>query len=164
MRPDGVATSPSCGLITCWGHSLIQRRHWYREQNGPRSRKFVSSEYLQKVRCKGSVALLCKMDSIISKGNIPFPGIGKADTKLLGKSAATPCKSAGMVNQLLTGHPLPRSHGRRYDQQNLIRFQRQLGEDVLQFAGSLLRTASLEQIVGTQHENQQVGVRWKVRR
>ena len=67
----------------------------------------------------------------------------------------------GVINELRVWDPLAQSHWRRCDQQDLASLQRDTGKEPLQPLGGLLRASSLEQVVGSQHDDQQIGVSWK---
>jgi hypothetical protein len=103
------------------------------------------------------------MYAVIGQGDVPPSGIGKADDKPLRQGLAEPGKNAGVIYELRTGHPCSLGHGRRCDQQDLASVQRDSCEEPLQFLSGPLRTTSLEQIVGPQHDDQQICVGKQVR-
>ena len=70
--------------------------------------------------------------------------------------------STGIVNELLAGYPLPQGHWRWCNEEYLALLQTDAGEKPLQLLGGLLRAVPLEQIVGPQHDNQQISVSRKL--
>jgi len=101
------------------------------------------------------------MYTIIGQRDIPVSSVGKTDPQFPGQILTAPGKGVGIVNELLAGHPFTQGHGWRCDQQELASVQDHAGEEPLQFPGSLLRASALEQIVGAQHDDQQICVLWK---
>ena len=102
-----------------------------------------------------------KADVGVKDGKIA--GIGKAGTQPLRQGLAELCESAGVINELWPGDPLAHSHWRRCNQQDLVSVQGNAREKTLQPLGGLLRASSLEQVVGSQHDDQQIGISRKVR-
>lgn len=102
------------------------------------------------------MALLREVDAVIGQGDVPFPGVCKADTHSLRQSLAEPGEGAGAVDELRTGDPLAQGHRRRCDQQDPTSIQGDAGEEPLQPPGGLFRASALEQIVGSQHDDQQI--------
>jgi len=102
------------------------------------------------------VALLREVDAIVGKGDVPFPSVGKADAHSLRQSLAEPGEGKGAVDELWGGDPLAQGHRRRCDQQDPASIQGDAGEESLQPLGGLLRASALEQIVGSQHDDQQI--------
>src|SRR5699024_1655375 len=119
--------------------------------------------YVQKSGGKDSVAFLGKMNAVIRKGNIPVSSVGKVDTKSLGQCGTVLGKGTGVVNESLVWHPFPQGHGRRGDEQHLFRKKRHFMKKTFQVFRCHLWAEALKQVVGAQHENQQIGVRGKGR-
>ena len=104
------------------------------------------------------MALLREVDAVIGKGDAPFPGVGKADAHSLRQGLTEPGKGKGAIDELRAGDPFAQGHRRRCDQQDPASIQGDAGEEPLQPPGGLLRTPALEQIVGSQHDDQQIRV------
>ena len=64
----------------------------------------------------------------------------------------------GIVNKLRAGHPRSQGHRRRGKQQDFTSIQGDAREEPIQPLSSLLRTSTLEQIVGPKHDDQQIRV------
>ena len=97
--------------------------------------------------------LLRKVDAVVGQGDIPLPGVGKADAQLLRQDLTEPGKGAGIVNELLIRHLRAPLHRRRGDQQELASLQEYAGEKPLQPFSGLSRTSALEQVVGPDHDD-----------
>ena len=108
--------------------------------------------------------LLRKMDAVVGQGYVPLSGVGKADTQLLRQGLTEPDKGPGIVNELLVGNPRAPFHRRRGDQQKFASIQGDAREEPPQPLSSLVRTSALEQVVGSQHDDQQIGISRKDRR
>ena len=102
------------------------------------------------------MALLCEVYAVIGQGDAPPSGVGKADAHSFRKGLTEPGKSAGVVYELWAGHPRSQGHRRRCDQQDFTSIHGDAGEEPLQPPGGLLRASALEQIVGSQHDDQQI--------
>ena len=72
-------------------------------------------------------------------------------------------KGVGIVNELLIRHPRAPFHRRRGNQQDLASIQGDAGEEPLQPLSGLFRASALEQVVGPEHDDQQIGISRKVR-
>lgn len=96
----------------------------------------VSFEHLQKSCGKGLVPLLCEVYAVISQGNVPRSGIGKADAHLLCQGLTELGEGMGVINELLIGNPCPQGYRRRCNQEDLLSVQGDAGEESLQpFSG-----------------------------
>ena len=102
------------------------------------------------------MSLLREVDAVIGKRDVPFPGVGKADAHSLRQGLTEPGEGAEVVDELRAGDPFAQGHRRRCDQQDPASIQRNACEEPLQPLGGLLRTSALEQIVGSQHDDQQI--------
>ena len=103
--------------------------------------------------------LLRKMDAVVGQGYVPLSSVGKADTQLLRQGLTEPGKGPGIVNELLlVGNPRAPFHRRRGDHQDLASIQGDAREEPLQPLSGLLRTSTLEQIVGSEHDDQQISI------
>lgn len=104
------------------------------------------------------MALLREMYAVIGHGDVPVPGVSKANTQPPGRVSTALIKRAGAIDELLVQYPLSQRHGRRCDQQELVPKQINSREEALQLPNSVFGTASLEQVVGSQHDDQQICV------
>ena len=109
------------------------------------------------------MSLLRKVYAVIGQWDVPLSGVGKADAHSLCQNPAELGEGAGAVNELLTWYPRSQGHRWRCDQQDFALIQGEAGEEPLQPLDGLLRASTLEQIVGAQHNDQQVAVIWESR-
>ena len=107
--------------------------------------------------------LLCEVYAIIGQGDVPPPGVSKADAHLCRQSLTQLGKGMGIVNELLSRHPRAPLYRRRGDHQDLASIQGDAREEPLQTHGGLFRASALEQVVGPKHDDQQIGISRKVR-
>ena len=101
---------------------------------------------------------LRKVDAVIGQRNVPLPSVGKADVQLFCQVLTEPGKGVRIVNELLVGNPRAPFHRRRGDHQDLASIQGDAREEPLQPLSGLLRTSTLEQIVGSEHDDQQISI------
>ena len=102
--------------------------------------------------------LLCEVYAIIGQGDVPPPGVSKADAHLCRQSLTQLGKGMGIVNELLARHPRAPLYRRRGDHQDLASIQGDAREEPLQPLSGLLRTSTLEQIVSSEHDDQQISI------
>ena len=92
----------------------------------------------------------------------PSPRRQQSGAQLFGQIPTALGERAGVIDELLARYPLPATHRRRGNQQNLIPWQGQAGEKALQLPGNLLRAMTLKQIIAAQHNDQQIRVGWNI--
>ena len=104
------------------------------------------------------MTLLREVYAVIGQRDVPLPDIGKTDAQSLRQGLAELGKGAGVLNELHAWTPLAHSHWRRCNQQDLASIQGYTDEEPLQPLGGLLWASPLKQIVGPQHDDQQICV------
>ena len=104
------------------------------------------------------MTLLREVYAVIGQRDVPLPDIGKTDAQSLRQGLAELGKGAGVLNELRAWTPLAHSHWRRCNQQDLASIQGYTDEEPLQPLGGLLWASPLKQIVGPQHDDQQICV------
>lgn len=102
--------------------------------------------------------LLCEVYAVVGQGNVPRSGIGKADAHSLRQGLTELGEGMGVINELLIRHPCPQGYRRRCDQEDLLSIQGDAGEESLHPFSGLLWAPALEQIIGSQHDDQRICV------
>ena len=99
-----------------------------------------------------------KVDAVVGQSDVPLSGVSETDTQPFCQGLTQLSKGMGIGNELLARYPRSPFHRRRGDHQDLASIQGDAREEPLQPLSGLLRTSTLEQIVGSEHDDQQISI------
>ena len=99
--------------------------------------------------------LLCEVYAVIGQGDVPLSGVSEADAQLLCQGLTELGKGVGIINELLTWGPTrPASPAAGAISRILLRFRDMPERNCSMSLNGLFRTFALEQVVGSQHDDQ----------
>ncbi len=97
--------------------------------------------------------LLHKVDAVVGQGDVPLPGVNKAEIHLFCQGLAEPGKGAEASMSCWLGTHAPRVIGGGAISRILLRSKEMHKKEPIQPFNGLFRTSSLEQVVGPKHDD-----------
>ena len=106
--------------------------------------------------CKGVVSALCEVDTVEGEFDVPIGGVDEWDVQMTGDCSVFLCQSDGLSDQFIGRHPSTALHGWRANKQDMLAMRKQRVQKRFHPGGGFLCGCALEQIVGTQHYQENI--------